>query len=89
MAVDLNEKCALLHVFHEKTELPEYSLKGYGEKAHERDLFENYTNVCRVYAKLKPQYRAVIKDICARMGAGMAEFAQRDVQTLADYELYW
>jgi len=88
MAVDLKEKCALLHVFHEKTELASYSLSGYGEKEHERDLLVNYTNVCKVYASLKPGYRAVIKDICARMGAGMAEFAQRDVQTLADYELY-
>jgi farnesyl-diphosphate farnesyltransferase len=88
MAVDLKEKCALLLVFHEKTELPSYSLSGYGEKEHERDLLVNYTNVCTVYASLKPAYRAVIKDICARMGAGMAEFAQRDVQTVPDYELY-
>lgn len=89
MAVDLQEKCALLLVFHEKASLPEYSLSGYGEKDHERDLLVNYTNVCRVHQTLKPEYRAVIKDICARMGAGMAEFAQREVQTLADYELYW
>jgi farnesyl-diphosphate farnesyltransferase len=68
MAVDLNEKCCFVARFHKRPSLPEYSLKGYGEKAHERDLLENYTNVCRVYARLKPQYRAVIKDICARMG---------------------
>jgi farnesyl-diphosphate farnesyltransferase len=89
MSVDVLEKCSLLHTFHTKTELPEYSLKGYGEKAHERDLLENYTNVCRMYARLKPEYRAIIKDICSRMGNGMAEFAQRDVLTLDDYELYW
>ena len=48
----------------------------------------NYTNVCTVYATLLPAHRATIKDICKRMGEGMCEFAQRDVQTVQDYELY-
>jgi hypothetical protein len=35
----------------------------------------------------KRRYQAVIKDICKRMGAGMAEFIEADVATLKDYEV--
>ena len=85
----MDEKCALLKEFHEKTNIVGYSLTGYGEKEVERDLLKNYHHVGKVYRSLKPKYRTVIKDICARMGAGMAEFASRgEVSTLQDYELY-
>ena len=88
MTVPVARKCELLRAFHERNEDDQYSLDGVGDKESERDLLRNYTHVCRVYQSLRAPYRAVIKDICRRMGDGMAEFTEKDVQTVDDYELY-
>ena len=88
MTVPIERKRKLLVDFHENTDAGDYSLDGIGEKETERDLLRQYSQVCRVYATLRAPYRAIIKDICRRMGAGMAEFTEKDVKTVADYELY-
>lgn len=37
---------------------------------------------------LEPTCQAVIQDICHRMGVGMAEFIEKEVLTVEDYDLY-
>lgn len=53
-----------------------------------KELLEQYPKVTRVYLKLDPTFQAVIKDICQRMGVGMAEFIEKEVLTVEDYDLY-
>lgn len=49
-------------------------------EGHEAALLRDYGAVRRVCAALPQPYSAVIKDICAQMGAGMAEYAGRDLR---------
>lgn len=58
-----------------------------GEKNY-KELLEQYPKVTRVYLTLEPTCQAVIKDICHRMGVGMAEFIEKEVVTVEDYDLY-
>jgi len=51
-------------------------------------MLEQFTHISGVFQTLKPAYQDIIADITKRMGEGMAEFAQRDVVTIADYDLY-
>jgi len=51
-------------------------------------LAENFDKVIDVFQTLQLKYQNVVKDITRRMGAGMAEFCQRPVVTVADYNLY-
>lgn len=37
---------------------------------------------------MKNRYRQVIKETARKMGAGMAEFIEKDVESIADYDLY-
>lgn len=49
---------------------------------------EKYDKLIAAFAGLKPAYQEIILDICRRMGAGMAEFLDREVNTIEDWELY-
>jgi len=87
MSVSLDQKVPLLIQFHEKLLQPGWNTSGYGE-GDEKVLVENFDKVIDVCQTLKEKYQLVIKDITKRMGAGMAEFCQRPVVTVADYNLY-
>jgi len=84
----VDSKVKYLTSFHQRLNEPGWKLKGYGDKKEEIDLLENFDRVINTYAKLKPQYQEVIKDISKRMGDGMAEFLQKKVITMEDYNLY-
>ena len=87
MAVPVEKKTEMVLAFHEKLNLPEYSLEGVGE-GHEQLLLVHYTNVLKMYRDLRPEFQAVIKDICKRMGEGMVKFFTKKVETTEDYEEY-
>jgi phytoene/squalene synthetase len=60
-----------------------------GEKPAERELLREYPRVAAVFNALPTSQQDAIRDICARMGAGMADFIEKDeVATIADYDLY-
>lgn len=87
MSVPLEKKVPVLIQFHEKLLQPGWNITGYGEK-DEKILVENFDKVIDVYQTLQPKYQTVIKDITKRMGLGMAEFCQRPVVSVVDYNLY-
>jgi farnesyl-diphosphate farnesyltransferase len=87
MSVPVDQKVPLLTQFHEKLYQPGWSITGCGEK-DERILAENFDRVIDVFQGFKQKYRDIIKDITCRMGNGMAEFCQRPVLTMHDYNLY-
>ena len=69
------------------TLLQSFHVEECGEKNY-KELLEQYPKVTRVYLTLEPTCQAVIKDICHRMGVGMAEFIEKEVVTVEDYDLY-
>jgi farnesyl-diphosphate farnesyltransferase len=90
MSIDLNKKVAMLKEFASHLDQAGWnSREGYGKaNPDEQQLLENFDKVIQVFNSLKPAYRNTIKDITQRMGDGMAEFAQRDVESVKDYDLY-
>lgn len=44
--------------------------------------------VTQEFLKLDTKFQVVIADICRRMGKGMAEFIDKTVDTLSDYNQY-
>eukprot|EP00741_Cyanophora_paradoxa_P007336 tig00001107_g7096.t1 len=80
-------RVARLRDFH--NHLGEVSWKaGDAGKGKELELLQNFDRVQEVFRKLKPAYQEVIKDITNRMGNGMADFVEKTVDSLEDYNLY-
>ena len=61
---------------------------GEKEKPFDIELCRNFNRVLAIFARLKVEYREIIKDITKRMGQGMAEFIDKEVITIEDYNLY-
>ena len=72
-------KLSLLLSFHERLSESDFSLFGIGD-GDERALLEHFGAVTRSLATLPLAIRAIIKDVCAQMGAGMSDFLTRDMR---------
>jgi farnesyl-diphosphate farnesyltransferase len=60
-----------------------------GDGPDYRVLLAHFGHVISVFKQIKPEYQTVIADITKKMGAGMAEFAEKkNVRTISDYNLY-
>ncbi len=95
MSFDIAQKLPLLRAFHDKLEISGWNIAGVGDSNDYRELMAAFQKVIAVYSSLKAPYRAVIKDITKRMGAGMAEFAEAthksgegSVLSTKQYDLY-
>lgn len=88
MTFDLTKKLALLRSFHEKLGEDGWKIDGVGDSENYRMLLASFDKVIRVYKALDKGYQAPIKDICYRMGNGMADFAEKRVTTIEAYNLY-
>ena len=64
-----------------------FSLDDCGDKSY-KELLQQYPRVARVFNSLEPSCQAPIRDICKRMGDGMAEFIEKEVVTVEDFDLY-
>ena len=85
------EKLRHLRDFHTYLQDPSWCMQGVGQ-GDEATLLEEFGQVAATFAELPPGDQDVIADICAKMGAGMARFADRDLlegtEDLAEYNLY-
>lgn len=88
MEFPVDEKVPLLLSFHEKCFDPEWRLEGVGDAHDYRVLLKHFNKVTNVFLGLDPSYQKVISQICKEMGAGMAKFSQKEVESLADYDEY-
>ncbi|MCW5907100.1 MAG: squalene synthase [Chitinophagales bacterium] len=88
MNIPLEKKLHLLRNFHQFSLQPGWNISNTGDKEDYRQLLESFQKVVSVYLRLKPSYRMVIDNITKQMGHGMADFAEKKVQTTADYDLY-
>ena len=87
MAIDNADKVPQLLKFHEDIYDPEYKHTTCGEK-HYKTLMMEYPKVTNVFLRLKKPYKDVIADITRRMGKGMADFIESEVNTLEDWDVY-
>ena len=86
MAVPVAKKVPILRAFHKHCGDTSFVVDcGYGPYV---DLMKRYPDVASVFNGLEPGYAAVIADITQRMGNGMADFIEKEVETVADYDLY-
>lgn len=81
--------CTAFHTFlHTPAGEQPWSSDAFGKGA-ENDLLIHFPTVLKCYHSLEPRYRNVIKEITARMGAGMADHID-DVScdSIPDYDQY-
>jgi farnesyl-diphosphate farnesyltransferase len=78
-----------LMTFHETALMDsQWSMDGVGE-ADEKRLLQEFPKCHSVYAALRPESKAVIRDITRRMAEGMAEYVGKDLgQGTADIPAY-
>ena len=88
MQFPLEQKLPLLETFHEKTSDEGFSLKGVGDQDDYRVLLENYPKVVRMFKTLNKESQRTIVDITAQMGKGMADFSEKEINQLTDFDLY-
>jgi len=81
-------KAELLREFHTKNYEKGWSLSNVGDKQEYRDLLANYDKVIEAFLELDVKYQNSITDICQKMGNGMADFGDKEIRTLEDYNLY-
>lgn len=82
------DKLPLLRNFYAKNYESKWNITGVGDSDDYRTLLANYDKVARSFQKLDRKYQTVIVDTCKRMGEGMADFSERAIVTVADYDLY-
>ena len=83
-----DQKLKLLREFHTYNYKEDWTLSNVGDKEEYRDLLANYDKVVRAFSTLDKKYQDIITDICDRMGNGMADFAESEIVTVKDYDLY-
>ncbi|GMH39565.1 hypothetical protein BSKO_07463 [Bryopsis sp. KO-2023] len=86
MGIPLEEKLPLLKSFHEKIYDRGFTLD-YGTDHYKR-LLNQFGTVSDVFLGLEDTFKDTIADICKRMGYGMAEFIEKEVVTVEDFDLY-
>ncbi len=88
MTYPADKRLPLLRNFFTKLNDPLWKIEGVGDSEDYRTLLANFNKVINVYQRLDKDYRDVIADICEKMGNGMADYADRKVVTLHDYNDY-
>ncbi|KAI9780142.1 MAG: bifunctional farnesyl-diphosphate farnesyltransferase/squalene synthase [Geoglossum umbratile] len=94
MTINLSKKEPVLRSFQIILDKEGWTYNDNGPKEKDRQLLVEFDVVITEFCKVKPPYRAIIKDITMRMGNGMADYANNaehntnGVNTVEDYDLY-
>ncbi|KAG1941823.1 squalene synthase [Pimephales promelas] len=86
MTIPLEKKVPMLHDFHSFLYQPEWSFSESREK--DRQVLEDFPTISVEFRNLGQEYRDVISDICHRMGVGMAEFLEKKVSSMKEWDKY-
>ncbi|KAH1490587.1 hypothetical protein LV164_007014 [Aspergillus fumigatus] len=93
-SIPLETKEPLLRGFKDVLEQDGWNFTGNRPEEKDRELLVQFHNVITEFKKLKPAYKAVIKDITEKMGNGMADYCRKaalddaSVKTVEEYDLY-
>jgi farnesyl-diphosphate farnesyltransferase len=88
MLYPADKRLPLLRNFHQKCMEDGWKIKGVGDSDDYRILLANFDKVIRVFKSLNPGYQAVIMESCKKMGNGMADFAEKKLVSIHDYDHY-
>lgn len=94
MTISLEKKEPILRTFDEILEKDGWTFTDNGPNEKDRELCVHFDVVIEEFKKIKPAYKAIIKDITKKMGNGMADYCNNaehniaGVNTIKDYELY-
>ncbi|MEE6477094.1 hypothetical protein FKM82_011357 [Ascaphus truei] len=86
MTINLEAKVPMLHNFH--TYLYEAEWKFTESKEKDRQVLEDFPTISLEFRNLAIIYQDVIADICHKMGVGMAEFLEKKVESLLEWDKY-
>ncbi|KAL4630458.1 squalene synthase isoform X1 [Arapaima gigas] len=86
MSIPLEKKMPLLHNFHTFLYQPEWCYTESQEK--DRQVLEDFPTISVEFRNLGQEYQDVISDICHRMGVGMAEFLEKRVGSMKEWDKY-
>lgn len=88
MSLDTRTKVPQLQNFHEQCSDPSFKRSDVGS-GDSKSLMEQYHYVADAFNQLAQGFQRVIREICQRMGSGMAEFIEkRGVETYAELDRY-
>ncbi|KMU84082.1 squalene synthetase [Coccidioides immitis H538.4] len=93
-SIPLKVKEPLLRNFKDFLEVDGWTFDGNRPEEKDRELLVQFHNVITEFKKIKPAYKAIIKDITDRMGNGMADYCRKaefenvNVNTVEEYDLY-
>ncbi|GAA6098416.1 squalene synthase isoform X1, partial [Tachysurus ichikawai] len=86
MSIPLDKKVPLLHHFHTFLYQPDWCFMESNEK--DRQVLEDFPSISVEFRNLAQEYQDVISDICLRMGVGMAEFLEKKVGSMQEWDTY-
>ncbi|XP_072120780.1 squalene synthase isoform X1 [Mobula birostris] len=86
MSIPLEEKVPMLQNFHTYLYQPEWRYSQSQEK--DRQVLQDFPSISLEFRSLAKVYQDVIANICHRMGLGMAEFLQRRVESIKEWDTY-
>ncbi|XP_061667695.1 squalene synthase isoform X2 [Syngnathoides biaculeatus] len=86
MSIPLDRKVPMLHQFHTYLYQDAWSFGESREK--DRQVLEDFPTISLEFRNLAQEYREVITDICRRMGVGMAEFLEKKVGSMKEWDKY-
>nr|KMM69076.1 squalene synthetase [Coccidioides posadasii RMSCC 3488] len=93
-SIPFKVKEPLLRNFKDFLEVDGWTFDGNRPEEKDRELLVQFHNVITEFKKIKPAYKAIIKDIADRMGNGMADYCRKaefenvNVNTVEEYDLY-
>nr|XP_057912150.1 squalene synthase isoform X1 [Doryrhamphus excisus] len=86
MSIPLDKKVPMLNDFHTYLYQDAWSFSESREK--DRKVLEDFPTISLEFRNLAQEYREVISDICHRMGTGMAEFLEKNVDSMKEWDQY-
>ncbi|XP_010771633.1 squalene synthase isoform X1 [Notothenia coriiceps] len=86
MTIPMDKKVPMLNDFHTFLYQDEWRFTESQEK--DRQVLADFPTISVEFRNLAKEYRDVISDICHRMGVGMAEFLDKKVGSMKEWDLY-
>ncbi|XP_072263458.1 squalene synthase-like isoform X1 [Pyxicephalus adspersus] len=86
MTISLETKIPMLHNFH--TFLYQADWRFMDSKEKDRQVLADFPTISLEFRNLAVVYQEVIADICHKMGVGMAEFLEKHVESLLEWDKY-
>ncbi|XP_007476301.1 squalene synthase isoform X1 [Monodelphis domestica] len=86
MTISMEKKVTMLKNFHSYLYQPDWSYMESNEK--DRQVLEDFSTVSLEFRNLEESYQVVIHEICQKMGNGMAEFLEKNVNSIQEWDMY-